>query len=143
MAELVQATRLRSSDVEMPLLSISLEQLSEKSDLRWQDRVRAAASPIRHWLGSFGPMAYSTDHMIDPTVAGAVSLSWKQLQEINRDASHSSATYSVSDAFVGGGGATISALPADLFVAGTAEFAKVEVTRLRELTGIHELAKSI
>ena len=135
LAELVHAIKLRSSEVEMPVLSINLEQLREKPDLKWQDRVRAAASPIPHWLGSFGPMAYSTDHMISPTVTGAFSLGWKQLQKINRSAQHSSATYSVFDAFAGGGGATISAISAGLFVAGMAEISKAEVVRLEDLTG--------
>ena len=96
--------------------------------------MRAAASPIPHWLGSFGLMAYSTDHIADPTVTGGASLCRKQLQQINRSASHSSASYSVFDAFAGGGGATISAITAGLFVAGTVEISKVEVTRLKDLT---------
>ena len=137
LTDLVEAIKLRSQVVEMPVVAITLEQLTEKPDLRWQDRVRAAASPIPHWLGSFGPMApaYSTDHICHPTVTGAFSLGWKQLQRVNRDAKHSLATYSAFDAFAGGGGATISAISAGLFVAGTAEISKVEVARLQELTG--------
>lgn len=77
------------------------------------------------------------DCVTNPTVTGAFRLGRKQLQEINRSAEHSSATYSVFDAFVGGGGAAISAISAGMFVAGTAEISKFEVITLKDLTGRH------
>ena len=75
--------------------------------------------------------------MTNPTITGAFNLGWSQLQEINRSAEHSSATYSVFDTFAGGGGAIICAISAGLFVAGTAEVSKIEVIRLDGLTGQH------
>jgi site-specific DNA-cytosine methylase len=121
--------------VTMPKCSIDTEELLSKPDLAWQDRVNAAAHPIPHWLGSYGPLAYSTAHIPDPTTVGSYKSTWQDLKRINRQLQHSTECYSAFDAFAGGGGATVSAISAGLFVKSTAEISKAEVARLEDLTG--------
>ena len=112
-----------------------LAELLQVPDLRWQDRVNAASHPIPHWLGSYGPMAYMTDYITDPTMVGSYKSSWRDLERINRQQQNNSSCYSAFDAFAGGGGPTISAISAGLFVKGTAEISRAEITSLEDLTG--------
>ena len=67
--------------VTMPKCSIDTEELLSKPDLAWQDRVNAAAHPIPHWLGSYGPLAYSTAHIPDPTTVGFIQIYLARPQE--------------------------------------------------------------
>ena len=55
----------------IPECSIDTKELLSKPDLAWQDRVNAAAHPIPQWLVSYGPMAYITAHILDPTTVGS------------------------------------------------------------------------
>jgi hypothetical protein len=56
---------LETSSVEdcMPPIALNAEEINEPLDASWQARVKAAREPIPHYMGSFGPMAYSTAHL--------------------------------------------------------------------------------
>ena len=81
----------------------------------------AAAVQIPDTLGSFGPMAYSTEHIHSetPQVAGC-TLSWKQLRARN-DRLATAPGYSLFYAYHGGGGGSVAAIMAGIFVKAGAD----------------------
>jgi site-specific DNA-cytosine methylase/integrase len=119
----------------MSPVSLDVEQLQQPVDDAWQKRVVAAAMPIPDSLGSFGPMAYSVEHVHCelPTVAGC-ELTWQQLRRRNDRLAQSSG-YSMFDAFHGGCGGSTAAILAGIFVKAGAELAPAEIDQFEQLTG--------
>ena len=116
-----------STVLEMPSMSLTPDQLQQPVDDTWQKRVVAAATPIADPLGSFGPLAYSVEHVHCelPSIAGC-ELTWKQLRKRNDRLAQSSG-YSMFDAFHGGCGGSTATIPAGIFVKAGAELAQVEI----------------
>ena len=119
----------------MPPVSLDPAQLQQPIDDSWQNRVVAAAMPIPDELGSFGPMAYSVDHVHTdlPSVAGCEQ-TWKQLRKRNDRLAQSSG-YSMFDAYHGGCGGSTAAILAGIFVKAGAEIAPAEIEQFEQLTG--------
>ena len=119
----------------MPPVSLTPISCCRPVDDAWQKRVIAAAMPIPDSLGSFGPMAYSVEHVHCelPTVAGC-ELTWKQLRKRNDRLAQSSG-YSMFDAFHGGCGGSTAAILAGIFVKAGAELAPAEIDQFEQLTG--------
>ena len=119
----------------MPPVSLTPDQLQQPVDDAWQKRVIAAAMPIPDSLGSFGPLAYSVEHVHCemPTVAGC-ELTWKQLRKRNDRLAQSSG-YSMFDAFHGGCGGSTAAILVGIFVKVGAELAPAEIDQFEQLTG--------
>ena len=67
----------RAAKHTMPVCSLNPTLIASKPDLRWQDRVAAAAEPMQCSMGTFGPNAYCRDHLAN--TAGARLKSFKQL----------------------------------------------------------------
>ena len=119
----------------LPPVSLHPEELLNPPDKSWQRRVVAAAVQIPDTLGSFGPMAYSVDHIHTetPQVAGC-TLSWKQLRARN-DRLATAPGYSLFDAYHGGGGGSVAAIMAGIFVKAGADIAEPEIHQFEQLTG--------
>lgn len=116
-------------------VSLSVSSLQEERDARWQDRVQAAAHHIPHYMGSFGPMAYSTDHLSHVCSLGfCAPLSWSELRDRNAYLAQK-LCYTLFDAFHGGCGATVAAINAGIFVKGGADIATDEINLFENLTG--------
>ena len=52
-----------AAQAHMPAVTLSAEELLAPLEKSWQKRIQAAVSPIPHYMGSFGPQAYCTDHL--------------------------------------------------------------------------------
>ena len=103
-------------------------------DLRWQDRITAAAQEIPHYMGSFGPLAYDTSHVASKQSLSGASLQWRELRQQN-DMMATIPCYSVFDAYHGGSGATVAAINAGLFVKAGADIEPEEIDQFESLTG--------
>jgi hypothetical protein len=97
--------------------------------------VEAAAEPISHWMGSFGPMAYSTEHLRRDPVVGGTHMTHSELAEANRRLAASSVKWVLVDAYSGGCGVTVSAIQAGVFVKTAFEVEKEEISTFEQLTG--------
>ena len=132
---LLSDMKSKAAKVKMPECALSPEEIAAKPDTRWQDRVAAAKVPIPHWMGSFGPMAYSTDHLIDPDEGqktGATNMTFREMQLANRTAK---GAYTMIDAFSGGCGASMAAIYAGLQVVTGMEIQPNEIGIFESLTG--------
>ena len=118
----------------MPTRTLFAHEIQSPPDLAWQDRVRAAVSPIPHYMGSFGPMAYSTSHLVNPVELGHCPASYSSLRQANASTELSHDCYRVWDNFHGGCGLTMGAIAAGLHVAGGCELHPEEIAIFEDLT---------
>ena len=119
----------------MPVVSLNYEEVSSKLDTSWQKRVQAAAQPISHYMGSFGPGAYSLDHLTKSDgKLGATEQNWNQLRRTN-DQLAKAKCYSMFDSFHGGCGGSVAAIKAGVFVQAGADWAVEEMKQFQALTG--------
>lgn len=130
---LLEGLEEKSVKQTMPVCSLDPALIASKPDLRWQDRVAAAAEPMQCSMGSFGPNAYCREHLCNQ--AGANTRSLSQLMKVNRDRAGHAGCISMIDAYAGGGGATVAGIRAGLFVKATYEVAQEEIAVLENLTG--------
>ena len=56
----------------------------EAPDKSWQKRIAAATEPMGCLMGSFGPNAYNTRHLIDPSETGHQGLKFHKLPQKNQ-----------------------------------------------------------
>ena len=115
-------TLLDSLDVvaaksNMPAISLPSDKLLSPLENSWQRRIQAAVKPISHYMESFGPQAYCTDHL-DNNTSGAIgnrSHSWHDLRKLN-DQHAASTCYTMLDTFHGGCGGSVAAIQTGIFV---------------------------
>ena len=117
----------------MPVCILDPTLIANKPDLRWQDRVAAAAEPMQCSMGTFGSNSYCRDHLT--STAGARVKSFKQLMDANRSRARHTGFVSMQDVYAGGGGATVAGIRVGLFVKATYEAGQAEVALLEKLTG--------
>ena len=109
----------------LPAVTLLPDDILSPPDLRWQDRITAAAQEIPHYMGSFGPLAYDTSHVASKQSLSGASLQWRELRQQN-DMMATIPCYSVFDAYHGGSGATEAAINAGLFVKWSPPFDPAE-----------------
>ena len=119
----------------LPECSLDPAVIASAPDLRWQRRMETAAEPIPHWMGSFGPMAYSTEHLRKDPAVGKMHMTHSELSETNRKLAASSSKWVLVDAYSGGCGVTVSAIQAGVFVKTAFEVEKEEISTFEQLTG--------
>ena len=118
----------------LPAVTLSTDDILTAPDFRWQDRIKAAAQEIPHYMGSFGPMAYDTSHLTSDQSLSGGSLQWSEMRELN-DLMATIPCYSVFDAYSGGCGATVAAINAGMFVKAGSEIEAEEINHFEALTG--------
>ena len=119
----------------LPPVSLNPDELLQPVDNAWQKRVSAAAVQIPDSLGSFGPMAYSIEHLQHaPDAVSGCEYTWKQLRKRN-DRLATSPNYTMFDAYHGGCGGTVAAIRAGIFVKAGADIVDAEVRQFEKLTG--------
>ena len=133
--QLLDELAIKCVKQSMPECSLDPAVIASEPDLRWQRRVEAAAEPIPHWMGSFGPMAYSTEHLRRDPVVGKLSMMHTHLTEANCRLAASSMKWVLVDAYSGGCGVTVSAIQAGVFVKTAFEVEKEEIGTFEKLTG--------
>ena len=84
-------------------------------------------------MGSFGPNAYSDEHL--HVEVGRQMLTHSQLQTMNRRQAAADYKWVLIDAYSGGCGATVSAIQAGVFVKTAFEAAREEILAFKDLTG--------
>ena len=120
----------------MPAVSLSADELLSPLENSWQRRIHAAVKPIPHYMGSFGPQAYCTDHLDSSTseAIGNRSHSWHDLRKLN-DQLAASTCYTMFDTFHGGCGGSVAAIQAGIFVQAGSDSEAEEVQQFESLTG--------
>ena len=83
-------------------------------------------------MGSFGPLAWNTDHIPSEKLGSAIT--FRDLQSTNQDLKQSALCY-MFDAYSGGGGGTIAALLAGVHVVAGAEISQPEIQVFEQITG--------
>ena len=128
---------LATKCVKLQMLECSLGPavIASKPDLRWQRRVEAAAEPIPHWMGSFGPVAYSTEHLRSDPLVGGLKMSHAELTEANCKLAASEQKRVLVDAHSGVCGVTVSAIQAGVFVKTAFEVESEEISTFEGLIG--------
>ena len=121
---------------DMPAVSLSADELLSPLENSWQKRIQAAVKPIPHYMGSFGPQAYCTDHLNSSTseAIGNRSHSWHDLRKLN-DQHAASTCYTMFDTFHGGCGGSVAAIQAGIFVQAGSDSEAEEVQQFESLTG--------
>ena len=86
-------------------------------------------------MGSFGPEAYSLDHLErGKDKLGTMQQTWNQLRQKN-DQLAMSKCYSLFDSFHGGCGGSVAAIKAGIFVQAGADWEIEEMKQFQSLTG--------
>ena len=120
---------------EVPKVTLNPTDILNPGDCQWQDRILAAAQPIPHYMGSFGPAAYNLNHLksAGTTMGGAAEPTWTQLRQRNDLAAGDS--YIFFDTFHGGCGGSVAAIKAGWFVQSGADCVAEEIEQFETLTG--------
>ena len=134
--ELLEGLLSGSAKQSLPECTLDPTEILKDPDMAWQRRVRAAAQPIPCELdmGSFGPLAYSVEHLV-VTSLGSVDITKSNLCATNRSLAVEQKRWVMIDAHSGGCGATVSAIQVGLFVKTAFEAIKEEISTFEALTG--------
>ena len=133
--ELITSLGGISTRENVPEVTLDPTKILSTVEHAWQDRILAAAQPIPHYTGSFGPTAYSVSHSesAGTTLSGIAEPTWTELRQQNDAAAADS--YTLFDNFHGGCGGSVAAIKAGWFVQSGADCVAAEVRQFESLTG--------
>ena len=120
---------------DVPKVTLDPTEILGTVECAWQNRIVAAAQPIPHYMGSFGPAVYNVSHLESAgiSLSGAAETSWTELRQQNDSAAADS--YTLFDNFHGGCGGSVAAIKAGWFVQSGADCVAEEVRQFESLTG--------
>ena len=138
MSDLAEQLVSKAADNLQVTNTMTASDVLEAPDNSWQRRIAAAAEPMECWMGSFGPNAYNTSHVTDPSETGQHMLKFNELRTKNQRMARQG-NYRAIDAYSGGCGMTMSAINAGLCVVTGYEIASEEIEIFEQATGQRNL----